>query len=165
MSHRNLEERLMRMRRVPAPESLHRRMETLFDETGEDLELRLKRMEWVAAPTSLDRRMEALFDKAGQDGATRRPWRLPVWAAAAAGLLLVATLLIRRGVEPEPLVVEITLDTRLEQFLLGNEPAVMTGGLEILTRGDCAVETVWPADAPGLDRRPTNGSFTKGDRK
>ncbi len=129
------------------------------------LEERLKRMRRVPAPTSLDRRMKALFDEAGRDGETRRPWRLPAWAAAAVGLVLVASFLIRGEFGPKPLVVEITPDSGLEQFLLGDEPAVTTGGLEILTRGDCAVETVWPADAPGLDRRPINSSFIKGDRK
>jgi len=166
----DLEQRLKRLRRVPAPGSLDQRMSALFDEASQDtevrnLEQRLKRIRRVPIPEALDRRMERLFDTAGADTPIRHPWRLPAWSAAAIGLVLVVSFFIRGGFGPEPVVVEITPDNRLEQFLLGGETAVMTGGLEIFTRGDCAVETVWPADAPGLDRRPTNGSLTEGGRK
>lgn len=167
MKH-DLEQRLKRLRSVPAPESLDRRMEALFDEAaqgaaGQDLEQRLERIRRVPVPEVLDRRMETLFDNAGQDAAIRRPWRLPVWAAAAAGLILVVSFFIRGGFGPEPLVVEITPDGQLELFLLGGEQAV-PADLGIFTRGECKVETVWPVDAPGMDRQPINGSITNGER-
>lgn len=166
---RDLEQRMKRLRRVPAPESLDPRMEALFEGAGEDavgcdLEQQLKRMQQVPAPEDLDRRMVTLFNNAVSDTVTRSAWRLPVWSAAAIGLLLVASFFLRGGFGPEPHVVVITPDGQLEQFLLGGEPAAATATLGIFTRGGCSVETVWPADAPGLDRRPINGSMTEGDR-
>ena len=128
-----------------------------------DLEQRLKRMRRVPAPESLDRRMNTLFDEAGRDAAVRRPWRLPVWAAAAAGLVLVVSLLIRGGPAPEPVVVEIAPAGQLEQFLLGGEPSPASADLGIFTRGGCSVETVWPADAPGWDRLPAISGPNNGE--
>jgi hypothetical protein len=157
MGH-DLEQRLKRMRRVPAPESLDRRMSALFDEAGHtaaggDLEQQLKRIRRVTVPQDLDRRMGTLFDETEQDAVVRRPWRLPAWAAAVACLILVASLLLRGGLGPEPVVVEITPAGQLEQFLIGGEPSPASANLGIFTRGDCTVDTVWPADGPGWDRR------------
>jgi len=168
MRDRDLEQQLKQMRRMPTPASLDQRMDALFDDAGQDtevrnLEQRLKRIRRVPVPVALDRRMERLFDTAEADTPIRHPWRMPVWAAAAIGLVLVASFFIRGGFGPEPLVVEIMPDNRLEQFLLGGQTAVMTGGLEIFTRGDCAVKTVWPADAPGWDRRSVSGRMANGD--
>ena len=117
-----------------------------------DLEKRLGEIRSVPVPQSLDHRMERLFDDAAETPVVRRPWRLPVWVAAAAGLLLVATLLIRGAAGPEPVVVEITPEGQLEQFLLGGQAPQASNELGIFTRGDCTVETVWPADAPDWDR-------------
>lgn len=169
MMGRNLEQRLKRMQRVPAPDRLDQRMDTLFDEAardgvGHDLEYRLKQIRRVPVPENLDDHLVTLFDNADSEVVTRGSWQLPVWSAAAIGLILMVSFLFRGGFGPEPLVVEITPDNRLEQFLLGGTPAVTTGGLEIFTRGDCSVETVWPTDAPGLDRQPTNGGSTEGGR-
>jgi len=155
MERKDLEQRLKRMQRVPHPDSLDSRMESLFEVTGQGLEQRLETIRRIPAPESLDQRLEHLFDHAAERPVNRRPWRLPVWAAAAAGLLLVASFLIRGGAGPEPVVVEITPDGQLEQFLLGGEPSSTTVDMGIFTQGDCTVETVWPADAPGWDR--TNG--------
>ncbi len=168
MGH-DLEQRLKRMRRVPAPEGLDQRMEVLFDEAVQDaaghgLDQRLRRMQRVPVPVNLDRRMSALFDEAGGDEKVHRPWRLPAWTAAAVGLLLVASFFLRGGLGPKPVVVEIKPDGQLEQFLLGGEPAAAPTDLGIFTRGGCSVETVWPADAPGMDRQPVNGSMTNGER-
>ncbi len=90
------------------------------------------------------------------------PQGLPVWAAAAAGLIIVASLLIRGGSGPEPVVVEITPEGQLEQFLLGGEPATAPADLTIFTRGECSVETVWPTNAPGWERQPTAAGRTTG---
>lgn len=156
---RDLEQRLKRLRRVPAPESLDPRMEALFHKVGQDadrhnLEQRMKLIHRLPVPEGLDRRMDRLFNAAAQDTPVRHPWRRPAWSAAAIGLILVASFLFRGGFGPEPLVVEIMPEGRLEQFLLGGETSPASAGLEIFTRGDCCVETVWPADAPDLDRRP-----------
>ncbi|MCP5113617.1 MAG: hypothetical protein GY953_22520, partial [bacterium] len=98
-----------------------------------DLEVRLGAIRSVPVPESLDQRMERLFDDAAETPMVRRPWRLPVWAAAAAGLLLVATLLIRGRAAPEPVVVEITPDGQLEQFLLGGQAPQASSELGIFT--------------------------------
>lgn len=168
MGH-DLEQRLRRMRRVPAPESLDQRMEVLFEEAGpeaagQDLDRRLERMRRVPVPETLERRMSALFDEAGGDEKVHRPWRLPAWTAAAVGLLLVVSFFLRGGLGPEPVVVEIKPDGQLEQFLLGGEQAAAPTDLGIFTRGDCAVEAVWPADAPGWDRQSLNDRTPGGDR-
>lgn len=128
------------------------------------LEERLRRIRRIPVPESLDRRMEALFDEAGQDAAIRHPWRLPVWATAAVGLVLTVSFLFRGGFEPEPLIVEIIPDGQLEQFLLGGESSSGSVGHGFFINGDCSVETVWPADAPGIDRQPTAARIRKGER-
>lgn len=129
-----------------------------------DPEERLNRIRRIPVPESLDRRMEALFDTTGEDAPVRHPWRLPAWSAAAIGLVLVVSFFFRGGFGPEPVVVEITPDGQLEHFLLGGDSPPASIGLEIFTRGDCSVETVWPANAPDWDRQPAAARTTKGER-
>jgi len=167
MERRDLEQRLKGMQRTPAPENLDQRVGALFDgaegrTAAPGLESRLGRLDRVPVPASLDQRMDALFRRA-TDTPARRPWRIPAWTMAAAGLVLALVFLARGWPGPAPVVVEITPQGQLEQFLLGGEAPVTAEGLELFTRGQCTVETVWPANAPGLDRHPVNGSNGNGD--
>jgi len=164
MNHRDLEQRLKGMRREGPTGALDRRMETLFDgadggpvEAG--LESRLGRMRRVPVPGTLDRRMAALFGKTGE-AAPRPFWQHPAWAAAAVVIVVAVGFIIRGGPKPGHSVVNITPEGSLEQFLVGGPPTTTESRIGIFTRGGCTVETVWPADAPALDRRPVAGNGT-----
>lgn len=165
MDHRDLEKRLRGMQRSAPPATLDRRMDELFDgardlPVDEALEPRLGRIPRVPVPGTLDRRMEALFGEA--DGAPREaphPFRLrPAWAAAAIILVMAVGFIVQNRLDYGPTVVTIVPEGGLKSFLVGSSSSAADPETGIFTRGGCTVETVWPVDAPALDRHPVNGN-------